>query len=122
MLDQNNGLSACGVRCHRSDQETPDSPEPLVQKGIDVHHRRLQEVQGEHRHLNVLAVGTGEPGVLAVEHDGVGGVSVLHHLQPTVDLAPEFFRRQIVAGEDRSHSAAEFLQGLVGGVFRAAAG
>lgn len=51
-----------------------------------MHQRRLEQVQGEHGHFGVLAVGAGERAVLAVVDDGVAGVPVLHHLQPAVDL------------------------------------
>jgi hypothetical protein len=38
----------------------------LHEQGVDVHQRRLEQVQGEHRGLGVLAVGAGEVAVLAV--------------------------------------------------------
>jgi hypothetical protein len=59
----------------------------LYQKSIDVHQRRLEQVQREHGDFGVFAVGAGEIAVLALEDDGVAGVPVFHHLQAAVDLA-----------------------------------
>ena len=38
----------------------------LEQEGVDVHERRLQEVQGQHRGFGVFTVGSGEVAVFAV--------------------------------------------------------
>ena len=50
---------------------------------------RLQEVERQHGHLSVLAVGSGEEAFAAVEDLVVGGVPVLHDLQAAVDLPAE---------------------------------
>lgn len=56
-----------------------------------------------------------------MEH-GVRAVPVLHDLQPAVDLAAQTGAGEVVTREERAYGAAEFFEGLVGGVFGAAAG
>ena len=102
--------------------ELRDLQNRLHEQCVDVHQPRLQQVQRQHRHLGMLAVPPGEIAVLAVEDDVVGGIPVLHHLQPAVDLAPQLGCGEVVAGEDCSYGAAQLLQRLVGRVFRSAAG
>src|SRR4051794_34628276 len=58
----------------------------LKQQGVDVDQGGLQEVQGEHGGIGVLAVGAGQVAVFAVEDDGVAGVPLLHDLEAAVDL------------------------------------
>ena len=94
----------------------------LDEQRVDVHQRRLEQVQGEHRGLGVLAVRAGEVAVLAVEDHGVARVPVLHHLQPAMDLAAQLGIGEVVAGEDRAHGPAKLFKRGVGGVLGAAAG
>src|SRR3954449_1277698 len=82
----------------------------------------LEQVEGQHGNLGVLAVGAGKVAVLAVEDDGVAGVPVLHDLQTTVDLAAQILAGEVVAGEDGAHRPAELLEGGVRRMLRAAAG
>ena len=89
--------------------------------GVDVDQRGLQQMQSEHGHFGVFAVGAGESAVLAVEDHRVRGVPVLHDLQAAVDLAAELRIREVVAGEHRPNGPAELFQCLVGGVFASAA-
>jgi hypothetical protein len=65
-----------------------------------VDERELEQVQGEHGDLGVLAIGAGEVAVLAVEDDGVTRVPVLDDLQAAVDLAAQLGCGEVVAGED----------------------
>lgn len=50
----------------------------LEKQGVDVHQRRLEQVQRQHRDLLGLLVGAGQVAVLAIEQVVVGGVPVLH--------------------------------------------
>jgi hypothetical protein len=43
----------------------------LNKQGVNVHQRRLQQMQGEHRDFGMFAIRAGEVAVLAVEDDGV---------------------------------------------------
>ena len=94
----------------------------LQQQGVDVHERGLEQVQREHRRLGVLLVRAGQGAVLAVVEHGVRAVPVLHDLEAAVDLPAQVGAGEVVAGEDGAHGAAEFFEGLVGGVLGAAAG
>ena len=72
------------VRCDRLVGE-----DALQQQGVDVDQRGLQQVQRQHADFLAVAVRAGQFAVLAVEEGAVGGVPVLHHLQPVVDLAAQ---------------------------------
>lgn len=94
----------------------------LHQQRVDVHERGLQQVQGEQGHLLGLLVRPGQVAVLAVKEVLIRRVPVLHHLKTLVDLLPQHGVGQVVADERRPHRPPEFLDRLVGGVLRAAAG
>jgi hypothetical protein len=79
-------------------------------------------VQGEHRDFLLFAVGAGEVLVLAVEELAVGAVPGLDDLEAFVDLAAQAGICEVFGDEDRPGCPAEFLEGLVGRVLRAAAG
>ena len=85
----------------------------LQELGVDEHQARLEEVEGEHGDLGVLAVVPGEDALASVEDLVVGGVPVLHDLQAGVDLAAELLIGEVAAGEDGPHRPAEFFQGGV---------
>jgi hypothetical protein len=122
MWDQNSGDRArWSSTPSRSAQPSPASTF-WNSRGVDVHESGLEEVEGEHGDLGVLAVGAGEVAVFAVEQHGVGRVPVLDDLEAAVDLAAQLGVGQVVAGEDRAHGSAKLLEGLVGGVLGAATG
>lgn len=61
----------------------------MEELGVDEHQGRLEQVEGEHGHLDVFAVGSGQDAFPAVEDLVVGAVPVLHDLQAAVDLPAE---------------------------------
>ncbi|GAA4233037.1 hypothetical protein FHR32_004339 [Streptosporangium album] len=67
------------------------------------------QVQGKGGDLGVLAAVAGQIAGHAVERILAGAVVVFHHLQALVDLPPQFLVGEVVADEDRSGDAAEFL-------------
>lgn len=66
--------------------ELGDFEHGLEQERVDVHERRLEQVEAEHRGFGVFSVGSGEVAV-SVEHDAVAGVPLLDDLKAAVDLA-----------------------------------
>jgi len=94
----------------------------LDHDGVEVGDRGLDQVQRQRGDLDVLFVITGELAGLAVEDVFVGAVPVLHDVEAFVDLSAQFLAGQVVTDEDGAHDSAEFLDGLVGGVFGATAG
>lgn len=87
-----------------------------------MHQSELEQVRSEHGHPLGLLVGAGQVAVLAVEQVVVGGVPVLHDLEPVVDLAPQVGVGEVVADESRTHCPPEFLNRAISGVLGPAAG
>jgi hypothetical protein len=89
----------------------------LEDERVDEHERGLQEVHGEHRDLEVVAVVAGEFVVLAVVDEVDAAVPGLHDLPGFVNLAADGFAREEVAEVDGAADASELVERLVGWVF-----
>jgi hypothetical protein len=73
----------------------------------------LEEVQGEHGDLLVLAVGAGQLAGLAVAEDRIRAVPVLDYLEAFVDLPSERDQAQVVGHLLQLAGASSALQELV---------
>jgi len=76
----------------------------LQHEGVHKYHAVLQQVQVEHAQLVVVGSIAAELAAAAEEHEVVGAVPVLDHVQPVVDLAPKRLVREVrtqKAGLDR---------------------
>ena len=88
----------------------------LNHQRIDIHHRVLQQMQRQHRHLLVFSAMRREFVPCANKNEVVGAVPVLDDIESFLNLTSQFEKPEIAAQKDRPTGLAQLDQRFIGGM------
>ena len=88
----------------------------LNHQRIAIHHRVLQQMQRQHRHLLVFSAIRSDFAPCANKNEVVGAVPVLDDIESLLNLTSQLSKPEIAAQEDRPTGLAQLDKRLIGGV------
>ena len=88
----------------------------LNHQRIDIHHRVLQQMERQHRHLLFFLAMRSDCAACPSKNEVIGAVPVLDDIESLLNLPSQLDKPEIAAQKDRPTGLAQFDKRLIGGV------